>query len=290
MNLNELRERLERSLQSDEHHEALMVGRRRRAALSDFQSAREALRFLNLSDEELLRVDRWGLAPELIQSARSAVTAALIAEAQCRESSLWTTLLTLAYFPALLCLRGSLRASARQSPDELNALVVECFLETVEQLPLATQGRLAVVNLTMGTRKAVWRRLAQESARAAREISLPWELDELTGREAESPELVALQREVEQARRSESILKLVLELMSEESEADQRLVLRSHRSELSFIDWVRQERPELSEVALGREYERLRRRRSRLIQRLRRRLAAEDLSRDSLRLALLLCD
>jgi len=290
MNLSELRETLERSLQGDQNLKTLKRARERQSALKRFQTTDDVLRFLNLPHHELLKVKRWGVTQEQIQSERSAVTAALIGEAQRRESALWTTLLILAYFPALLCLRGAVRASASLSAEELNALVVECFLETVQGLPLETQGRLAVVNLTLGTRKCVWRHLAQEAARAAREVSLPWDLDELMGSDSESPEAIVLKDEIERARRSEAVLKLVLELMSEESEADQQLVLNSHRSDLTLIEWVRQQRPELSEEELGREYERLRRRRSRVIRRLRQRISAEHLSHEELGLALLLRD
>jgi hypothetical protein len=59
----------------------------------------------------------------------------------------------LAYFPGLLGIRSTMKRSAGLGADELNALLVESFLETVGALPLATQGKLAVVNLILGTRK-----------------------------------------------------------------------------------------------------------------------------------------
>ena len=58
-----------------------------------------------------------------------------------------------------------------------------------------TQGRLAVVNLILGTRKSAWQHLARETARADREEPLPDAADDLLGGNFPSPERIALARE-----------------------------------------------------------------------------------------------
>ena len=160
MRLDTVRHALEQQLRSHDTHHTFLAGRDRHAALAEFDTPDAAIAFLN----------RRG--PDGCQ-ARSAVTAAMIAEAQRGEGSTWSALLMLAYFPGLLRIRATMKPSAGLRCDELNALLIECFLETVSTLPLATQGRLAVVNLILGTRKSAWQHLARETARADREEPLP---------------------------------------------------------------------------------------------------------------------
>ena len=277
MRLDTVRHALEQQLRSQDTHRTFLAGRDRHAALAEFDTPDAAIAFLN----------RRG--PDGCQ-ARSAVTAAMIAEAQRGEGSSWSALLMLAYFPGLLRIRATMKPSAGLRCDELNALLVECFLETVSTLPLATQGRLAVVNLILGTRKSAWQHLARETARADREEPLPDAADDLLGGNYPSPERIALAREADRILQPERIRDWVEDLLRDETEDDLLLVLGTHATGKPLIDWVREQNPHLEGDELVREYGRLRRRRSRLLQRLRDRLANSPLSQASFRAALLLRD
>ena len=282
MRLDNVRHALEQQLHSHNTHHAFLAGRARQAALADFDGADEAIAFLNRRGGDRHQPDGC--------QARSAVTAAMIAEAQRGEGSTWSALLMLAYFPGLLRIRATMKPSAGLGRDELNALLVECFLETVSTLPLATQGRLAVVNLILGTRKSAWQHLARETARADREEPLPDAADDLLSGNYPSPERLALAREAERILQPERIRDWLEELLRDETEDDLLLVLGTHATGKPLIDWVREQHPHLGGDELVREYGRLRRRRSRLLQRLRDRLDDSPLSQGSFRAALLLRD
>ena len=155
-----------------------------------------------------------------------------------------------------------MKPSAGLDKEELNALLIECFLETINTLPLATQGRLAVVNLILGTRKSAWQHLARETVRAEREEPLP-EDQELLGKYP-SPERIAMAREDDRILQPERIRDWLEELLSDEAEDDLLLILRTHATGKPLIDWVYEQNPHLKGNELVREYSRLRRRRSRL--------------------------
>jgi hypothetical protein len=281
MRLDTVRHALDQQLRSHDTHLAFLAGRDRHEALADFEHPSEAIAFLN----------RRGAKHDIGGThARSAVTAAMIAEAQRGDDSTWTTLLMLAYFPGLLRIRATMKPSAGLRCEDLNALLVECFLETVSTLPLETQGRLAVVNLILGTRKSAWQHLARETARADREEPLPDAADELIGGNYPSPERLAIAREADRILQPERIRGWVQDLLRDETEDDLLLVLGTHATGKPLIDWVRDQNPDLDGAALVREYSRLRRRRSRLLQRLRDRLADSPLSQGAFRAALLLRD
>lgn len=274
MRLETVRTALELQLRAPSTTHHFLAGRARHPALAAFDAPAEAVRFLNTR------------GPDGCQQ-RSAVTAAMIAEAQRRQSDTWATLLMLAYFPGLLGIRATMKPSAGVSADELNALLVESFLETVGALPLASQGRLAVVNLILGTRKTAWQHLIRETARADREELVDDRWDDLLGGFYPSPEGLALAEEAERELQPERIRDWVEALLREETEDDLLLVLGTHATGKPLIDWVRERQPHLDGDALVREYGRLRRRRSRLLERLRDRLDAAPMSQGALRAALL---
>src|SRR5690606_28192031 len=126
---------------------------------------------------------------------RSAVTAAIIIEAQGRRSSVWSALLMIADLPGLLRIRRGMNVRAGLGFDELNLLVLESFLETVDRLPIRTQGRLAATNLILGTRKRACQSLRSEFARARREESMSDGLDEVLEDPCPAPDELLLIRE-----------------------------------------------------------------------------------------------
>lgn len=277
MRLEQLRSVLERQLDSSTMHRAFCAGRAHHPALVRFERADEVIACLHTRDIEQ-------------RDFRSDVTAALIAEAQRRRCSFWHTLLLLAYFPGLLGIRATMKASAGIAHDELDAMLIECFLRTVSTLPLATQGRLAVVNLVLGTRKAVWQRLARETKRAKRERSLTDRAEQVAAGEYPSPERIALACEADRLLEPAFVQRWVEHLLSDEAESDVKLVVDSYLSGKALNDWVRERGAGLSQRELAREYSRLRRRRSRLLERARERIAESPLSQNEFRSALFLRD
>ncbi len=86
---------------------------------------------------------------------RSAIVEALVAEAQRKEGPLAMAVLMAAFFPGLLRLYDSIDQTLQLKRRDVEWIVVESFIETVETFPLSTQGRYAVANLLLGTRRVV---------------------------------------------------------------------------------------------------------------------------------------
>ncbi len=233
-------------------------GRERHPVLAPFANPQEVIAYLHTRDIRQRR-------------ERSALCAAMLAEAQRGECESWASLLLTGLFPGLLGIRATMRPVATLDAEELDAMLLSAFLETVWTFPLASQGKLALVNLLLGTRKAVWRQLALESRRAATECLLPEAYVEQSPGHFPSPESFLLAKEAAALLPAGGALSWVEEKLQVETEDDLLLVLGTHASGKALIDWVRGQRPQLGAEALLKEYSRLRRRRSRVLARLRQR-------------------
>jgi hypothetical protein len=259
MRLETVREALARQVAAAETRHHFEAARERHPALRPFDDPLAAVAFLNDTDHRAT-------------SARSAVTRAMIEEVQERGTSCWGALLLYAYFPGLLRIRGSAHRARGLSSEELDLLVLESFLEVAATLPLDRQGRLAVVNLVLGTRKTVFRHLRSEAQRADAERAWPEGIEELVAGNIPSPERLLIRGEAERALAPERIRAWVRELCEDEPEDDLLLVLGTYASGTPLITYVRQVWSEADGEELLRHYERCRRRRSRLLDRLRERI------------------
>jgi len=95
---------------------------------------------------------------------REAITQALIGEHQRRPHRLWSTLLTIAYYPMLCMLRVRTMSDAL-SAEELDHLVVFCFLEVLERIPMHPKRAKTSVRLRSKTRRRVFAALRREQGR-----------------------------------------------------------------------------------------------------------------------------
>jgi len=95
---------------------------------------------------------------------REAITQALIGEHQRRPHRLWSTLLTIAYYPMLCMLRVRTMSDAL-SAEELDHLVVFCFLEVLERIPMHPKRAKTSVRLRSKTRRRVFAALRREQGK-----------------------------------------------------------------------------------------------------------------------------
>jgi hypothetical protein len=96
---------------------------------------------------------------------RDALALALIREQQRAPSGLWTSALLIAFTPMLLRLRGRIAGNVAQR-DELDLLVVEVFLEVVQQYAAGRPAGRTALYLRQDSQRAVFRALNLEQARA----------------------------------------------------------------------------------------------------------------------------
>jgi len=274
MQLETVREALKKQVNTPETNRHFRQACCRRAALRPFRCAQEAVAFLNESTPGGRR-------------ARSAVTGAMIAEVKQRKASCWSAMLIVAYFPGLYRIRGAISCIASMEDQELDALVIECFLEVAGTFPLETQGRLAVVNLVLGTRKRILEQLREEVSRMATLAPLDNIDEERMWDPAASPEDLMVLREERHGVGPEQVRDLVRDLCKDEPEDDLLLVLGTYASGKPLITFVREQCPGVGPRELRRQYERCRRRRSRLINKLRSRIRAISLSHSPINPALL---
>lgn len=275
MRLDSVRESLTASLASPTLIAAFARGRSRQEALALFDLPVDVVEFLNTRDLDAC-------------ARRSAVTAALIAEAQRGAESCWATILLVAYFPGLLRIRGALKPAAYLDHDEVSALILESFMEVVGTLPLDTQGRHAVINLVFSTRKRVMQQLRSDAARLRRERPLRSQEEDLLSSEPyPSAEQLTLVVEAERLLQPERFAEWVRELSGAANEDDVLLVLGTYASGKPLVEWLHERRPNIGPRDLLLEYRRLRQRRARMLTQLRRRLRSAAMSDQRARVALL---
>lgn len=273
MELDTMLESLHREVNSRAARERFARARYRHSALERFADPQAVVDFLH---------DRRLEAAE----ARSAVTRAFVHEAQRRKDSLWSSILVVAFRPFLERLRHRMRKVSGALAEDIDSLVLSSFVEVVATLPLESQGRYAVGNLVRGTTKAVVRQLQLESACRNRECSWEDHVDELALEEALSAEAEMVLREDEQALDLERLRERFVELCRDEPEENVALLVATFATGTPLITYVREHFPEADDQELRQQYERFRRRRSRVFRRLRARAKEEDTSHSELNTAL----
>ncbi len=249
MKLDLIQDALKETTRKPATMEAFKLMRNRRRSLHRFSSPKDMMEFLNSREIENSK-------------ARSAVTATLIAAAQRRDNSIALTLLTLAFFPGLLNLRRRLQPMHGLTEDDINALLLESFFQRIINFNLKKLGRRAVLNLIFGTRKIVWEVINGEQ-RYQKNKHL---MSKLESRLVPSPELLFIVLEAEQRKEE-----LFQRLISTESEKNILLLFQTYGQDVSLIDWLRGEQPNLEHKEFIREYARIRRLRVRVIARMKMR-------------------
>jgi hypothetical protein len=147
MSLRSLKQSLKTSVSNPNCQAAFERAKRRQPVLANHETPLSVLAVLG--DESPQRY------PE-----KEAVTRILIAEYQAGRQPLWSSLLLVAYYPALSRLRDGLHSEALCTSD-LDHLVVEKFLQVVEGLPLPKIKDRTCMRLRQGTRRAVFQAIKE---------------------------------------------------------------------------------------------------------------------------------
>ena len=263
MGLLDLKPALERERMSGMNERRFEAARRRHPALAWHEGVHSVLAVLG--DTSAAR-----------QGEQEALTRALVFEQQTGPYSLWATVLLVAFHPMLCRLLGPLAGSTPDGRD-LDQMLVAAFLEAVAEFPLQERGRRVVAHLRWATRNKAFSWLQREW----REQSLLEPVDpeglllaegervghSLGRRWSELVQSVPAPSVPSEGRRLE--LFLVLHLRGQ---------LDKDSLELVLATFVRGERlraladrrwPELPPTARRRAYERLKRRHSRAVRRMR---------------------
>ncbi len=259
--LSSVRKNLLRRVSSISAQGELWEATQRRPALQGFEAPLEVVEYLQ-------GTQHWQA------DQRSAVTAALIAEAQSCRHPLWCALLILSFFPHLCRLRGAIGRVTGIKPRELDQWVLSCFVSSVGRFPLATQGARAVVNLAMNSRKAVLQSIAKEQDWRDSTTELDESARQEVADEGPTPEEQLLAQDEAAAR--ETAQEDFWTALEAGPEDQMLLILGTSFSNKPLIDWVREQHPLVSEPDFVRLYQRYRRRRSRLIQRLRQQVVSHS--------------
>jgi hypothetical protein len=159
--LKELTEHMRRDVLSMRHRRQFADAQQRSARLAQYATPADAL--------TVLKSDTAELADE-----RDPLTHALLLEHRRGASSFWSTMLVVAYYPMLSCLRYRL-VSARLTPDDLDQLVLCTFLGTLDELSLPEGPRHIALRLRRSTARTLFRVLRRNDPKE--ELGEPLESD-----------------------------------------------------------------------------------------------------------------
>lgn len=197
---------------------------------------------------------------------RDALALALIRAQQRAPSALWTSALLIAFAPMLLRLRGRIAGNLGLR-EELDLLVVERFLEVVQEYPAHRRPGHTALLMRQETQRAVFQLLNRERARA--EADTPFEVDLMDLRAL--GDLVASEVDPEAEEEDRHEMRLLLRERA-------ALAVPSERLELieatcfwgeTIVAYATRRHPGLEGPARAALYERLKRERQRTVAKLR---------------------
>jgi hypothetical protein len=196
---------------------------------------------------------------------RDALTLALVREQQREPSPLWTSALLIAYAPMLLRLRGCLVGNDVPAGD-LDMLVVEVFLEVVENLREPHRPGRTAMRLRRALRRALFRALDAERGRF--DFVDPFDDDlELDGLGEFVPSDGGNDLDEDEW---EEMRRILLERAATHISPDRlELVARTSLRGEPLHAYLARTRPELAGESRAAEYERLKRERLRTLKKVR---------------------
>jgi len=200
---------------------------------------------------------------------KDALTRVLIREQQDAPDELWTALLLAAYFPMLRKLRRRVRGRPPFGVD-LDQLTISCFLTTVEKFRLAHHTHHTCVRLRQGTARAYFKTLKAEKRYAS--LFSPIELHEnmVDVISAWSHLRPRKRRELDDDERLE-LVAMLRERVGNAIAADKlELVIATVLLQEDLRTYAERTCRWTSPGAVTREYERLKRQRSRTLVQLRK--------------------
>ena len=271
MGLKEMKRVLAVELSAESNMNFFQETKTRHPALADHETAMSVLAIL---DDESPR--RW--------EEKDAIVRAIIGESQQRPHSYWGTLLIVSFYPMLSRLRGRITGDAL-TRDDFDQLVISTFLEVIEDFPLAEKPDRTCMYLRQMTQRRVFRRLrleqaAQESVRSAgfrelerREIELAEEIDteQLDGEHhLRWPETKPSAPQPQGKKEQSQLVTFLVDKVGDDIEGDRLdLIIATQIYGERLSDLVRRRYPDLSPGDRKKAYQRIKRRHSRTLVKLR---------------------
>ena len=254
--LRQMKKALKKEVQSARASRVFAAARTHQPALANHETPLSALAVL--SDESQERY------PE-----KEALTRALLDEYQLQGEPLWSSLLLVAYYPALSRLRGRLKSDAL-CPRDLDHLVIEKFLEVAGVFPLSFLRKRTCMHLRQQTARSVFQALKEISE----ERSLIDSVDDVALARLRpscwpepSPKSPIRLHPHDVRLATEQLLKLA---GNDIQRGKLRVIIATKLRGEKLRSYVARRHAGASESEMNRAYERLKRERTRTLQRLRR--------------------
>jgi hypothetical protein len=263
MGLRTIRRQMRATLLTSAHRDLFLQARTREPGLSDHLTLPAVV--------ALLSDDKADTYPE-----REALLRALLREHQQHPAPLWSSLLVLAFMPMLLHLRGRLTSSAF-TPEELDQLVFEIFLDEARLLPLERYATRCAMYLRQSSQRRLFREIRQQQRSGEGVVPLE-EQGELAELVAQAfPWLQLDLGELPDPEDPEALLGFLQKHLGQHIPAE-RLALLAHTTPEgeSVRDYAARLHPDLSGEELERAYQRLKRARQRTQERVRLLLSPPD--------------
>ncbi len=172
MTFKEMKRALVSELKSESNMNLFKKQKSRHGILADHETVMSILAIL---DDESPR--RWKEKDDIVR--------AIIDEDQKRSHPFWSSLLIVAFYPMLSRLRGRIVGDAL-SRDDLDQLVLSTFLEVIDAFPLSEKPNRICMYLRQMTQRQVFRQLRQEQT--AQDMVRSANFNELECREIELTE------------------------------------------------------------------------------------------------------
>lgn len=267
MSLRSLKAAMRREVRSVSNFQRFDQARTRHPALADHETVMSVLAMLN--DESRER-----------QGHRNMITRALVREQQEHPHPFWSSVLLVAYFPMLSRLRGRIYGDALCAND-LDQLVITAFLEIVQGFPVEHRKDWISVRLRQATQRRVFRKLRHEQRELERicptepGVLLGWEQELLDQQRHRAwPDTRPPKKRPPEPKECAELVDFLVEQVGDAIRADKlepviATLIRGQRLR-AYVDQVY---PDLEPSERQRAYERIKRRHSRTMARLREVLA-----------------
>lgn len=271
MSLKSIRRTLLKDLRDEKNVMIFQQAAEQHPVLANHSTPMSALALLNIESPRL-----W--------AEKDAVVSALIIEQRKRENSFWNTFLCIAFYPMLSRLRHRILGFAL-TRDDLDQIVLSSFMETVSAYPIQDRTDRVCMRLRQTTQRAVFRKLRLDQEAQNRILSTKlWQLERLEEELVilEDPEVLARKQHLEwpltkpsndQARNLKEEAELIAFLTDHAGdELDQDrldLLIATQIKGQRLSDVVRHRYPELSNGDRKKVYQRVKRRHSRALAKLR---------------------
>lgn len=271
MSLKSIRRTLLNDLRDEKNIMIFQQAAKQHPVLANHSTPMSALALLNMESPRL-----W--------TEKDAVVSALIIEQRKRADSFWNTFLCIAFYPMLSRLRHRILGFTL-TRDDLDQIVLSSFMETVSTYPLHDRPDRVCMRLRQTTQRAVFRKLRLDQEAQNRILSTKlWQLERLEEELVilEDPEVLAQKQHLEwpltksandQTRNLKEEAELIAFLTDHAGdELDQDrldLLIATQIKGQRLSDVVRHRYPELSNGDRRKVYQRVKRRHSRALAKLR---------------------